>query len=95
MLTYADMVEWSRLLDLLTNRVGMCNQLMGCRYAHSPENPLVMKRCKRRYEISFNGEYLGGFGVWDLDGLRAVCDSIGAWSDCLWNLSRSGMLGAA
>lgn len=95
MLSYGDMVEWSRLFDLVSNRVGVCNQVLGCKYAHSPENPLVLKRCGKRYEIVFNGETFASFGVWDLESLRVVCDGMGAWSDCLWQLSRGGLLKSA
>lgn len=95
MLEYGDMVEWTRLMDLATNRVGVCNQLLGCRYAHSAENPMVMKRCGKRYEISFDGEHWASFGVWDLDGIRTVVDSLDAWADCIWQLSRYGALKTA
>lgn len=59
MLTYPEMVEWTRLFDLVANRVGVFNQIMGCHYAHSADNPMLLKKCKKRYEIYYDGSLLG------------------------------------
>jgi hypothetical protein len=95
MLDYGDMLEWSRLYDLLLNRLGVCNQILGCRYAMAPDNPLTLRKSGSMYEVGFCGEVLADFKVWDLDGLRSVFGEMDTWSDCMWMLSRAGRLSVA
>lgn len=95
MLTYGDMVDWSRLSDLVSNRVGMVNQLLGCHYAHSLDNPMVVRRVEKSYEILFKENCIAAYGVWDLDGIRAAYEVVNRWSDCVWHLARDGRLQTA
>ena len=94
MLTYADMVDWARLHDLIANRVGIVNQLLGCRYAVSPTNPMGVRRDGSQYEVLCDGAVLASYGVWDVDGIRTAYELVDHWSDCVWQLSRLGRIQA-
>lgn len=95
MLTYGDMVDWSRLCDLVSNRVGIVNQVLGCRYAHSLDNPMVIRRVEKSYEIVFKGEAIASYGIWDVEGIRAAYGIVDHWSECVWQLARAGRLSPA
>lgn len=95
MLTYGEMVEWSSLFDTLTNRMGICNQVLGCRHANAGDNPLVCRREGPSYVVRFAGEPISEFGVWDLEGIRDTVALLDHWQDCMWHLSSSRMIAAA
>lgn len=95
MLSYGDMVEWSRLFDRLSNRVAICNQLFGCRYENCPENDFRICMDHKRYSVMFRGYEIASFGVWDLDSLRDSLWVLESWENCIWHMSRQGVLSVA
>lgn len=95
MLTYGDMVDWSRLFDRLSNRLMICNQLLGCRYANCMDNPFRVCMESGAYVVSYTGSEIARFGVWDLDALKSALVVMENWEDCIWHMSRTGVLSVA
>ena len=78
MLSYADLVIWTKRYGLLCNRVKVVNQLHGCRYEQSPTNPCRVLYDHGEYSVLYRGSRLCTFGVYDVSGVSsalAVVDS--------------------
>lgn len=91
-LHYEVIARWADLFDLLANRVAVCNQLLGCKYDHSPENPMVLCYRSGEYHVSFDGCDIVTFGLYDNYALSRAYDMVDAWQDCIWMLGRAGRL---
>ena len=79
------MLIWSKDFDLLTNRIGVCNALVFDKF-------LQVSYSRGVYVVSCTGSPLAEFGVYDVPGLSRVLQMVDAWADCLWHMTRSGML---
>lgn len=91
-MTVHDITRWSKLYDLVLNRVGIANQLFGCRYDFASDNPMVITKCHGIYSVSYLDSEVASFAVNDLDGVSSALQVLDQWSRCLWLLSRSGRL---
>lgn len=89
---YEEMSLWAKVFDLLKNRLGVCNQILGCRYHHSPDNPVRLVCHSGVYVVSFCGDEMVRFRAWDLEALTGACELLDHWQDCMWQLARSGRL---
>lgn len=94
MLTYDDMVIWTKDYDLLNNRKKIINQLLGSRYPESNDGFCRVFYKRGRYTVECGGSPLCDFGVYDVPGLSDALRTLDAWSDCVWHLSRSGRIAA-
>lgn len=83
--------EVTNLIDLITNRIGICNTLLGCRYAHANGNPLALSYRGHTYVFSVCGEVLRTVGACDVDGLRQLYDIVDKYVDCIWYLGRGNV----
>lgn len=83
--------EVSNLIDLITNRIGVCNTLLGCRYAHANGNPLSLVYSSHKYHYTVCGEELITVGACDVDGLRKLFDVVDKYVDCIWYLGRGNV----
>lgn len=92
MLTYDQVSSWTDCHDLIVNRVAIMNQILGCRYDHSPDNPFVLERRRKGYVCKVCD---AAYESWDLynaiEAERALC-SIESLKEGLWLLNRSGRL---
>lgn len=84
--------RWSDMVDLLCNRVAIVNQLHGCRYDHSPENPMRVNCRRGDYVVSYRDAEVASFSTYDFESLSSSLSVVGAWSSCVWQLSRAGVL---
>lgn len=89
---FYEMSRWSRRFDLVTNRIGVFNQVLGCRYDHSPTNPMRLVRSGRGYDVTFDGDVLTSFSLWDLAEIERSFAVVDQWSSCVWQLGRFGVL---
>lgn len=92
MLKFDEMLLWSRRFDLVSNRVQIVNQLLGCRYDFSPTNPMRLVRTVSGYDVTFDGEVLASFRIWDLADIDDAIGVVEQWSSCVWRLGRYGVL---
>lgn len=92
MLTYKEIAVWTETFTLLANRVGCFNQILGCKYDHAPDNPLVLCYGSGLYHVMYGGCDVVTFGLYDLDELATAFTLVDAWQDCAWNLARDGRL---
>ena len=89
---YGEMLRWSRDYDLLCNRVGVVNEVLGCRYHHGVDSLLRVAYSHGRYCVTFDGSEVARFGVWDCSGLSSALATVDAWADCVWRVRRVGLL---
>lgn len=92
MLSYDDMVSWSRDYELVYNRVKIVNQLHGCRYADSSANPCRVTYDHGSYLVRYLDTILCTFGVYDVSGIALALSVLDRFSDCVWSMRRAGFL---
>lgn len=83
----------AKAVDLISNRVGIINELFGCRYHHMCGNPLVFRRSRatRRYELSVFGCVAMSSGTCDYEGLEQMFEVVHELSEIVSLLRRGGM----
>lgn len=91
-LHYDDIARWAEMFDALANRVALCNQLLGCKYDHAPDNPMVLFWRNGEYHVSFDDKQIVTFALYRNNELSSAFDMVDAWYDCIWMLGRSGRL---
>lgn len=89
---YEDVTRWSQSLDLLMNRVGILNQILGCKYDQAPDNPLRLVCVRRSYVCEVCGCAFVRFRLYDIDGLESAISALDSFVEGLWLLNRTGRL---
>ena len=89
---YADVVDWTRLVDIIENRVSIINQIMGARYDSCLDNPCILRYRRGEYVCTYCGETYATWHVYDLDTTRRAFERIDALSDALWLAFRTGRM---
>ena len=92
MLSYSDLVIWSKDYDLVLNRVKVVNQLHGCSYADSPSNPCRVLYDHGEYSVLYRGSRLCSFGVYDVVGVSSALSVVDSFADTVWSFSCAGLL---
>lgn len=92
MLAYEEVTAWTENHDLILNRVGIANQILGCRFDHAPENPLVVERRRGAYVCKVGGGLFSGWKLYDAKSSEEALAAIDAFKEGLWLLSRTGRL---
>lgn len=91
-MTYEDVDAWVRMFDLISNRVGIINQILGARYAHGSNSPLRLQHRRGVYSLTVCGEVFATFGLYDVDSAKSALDGIQSFEQGLWLLNRTGRL---
>lgn len=89
---YWEMERFVKDSDLVYNRIGICNEILGCRYHHASDNPMTLRYSHGRYVVAYLGDKVCDYRVWHLDEVRAAFDVVDAWARCLWLVRRGGNL---
>lgn len=84
MLSFDVMQVWTCKFDLLRNRIGVVNQLLGCRYHNGNDARMCMTRVSGGYDVCFDSDVISSFRLWDIDSLTMTFEKVDAWADCLW-----------
>lgn len=81
---YYIMRRWNKCFALIRNRVGVANEILGCRYHHCRSNPVRLSYSGGTYVVDYGS--LGGvtFGVYDLPTIERALDWCNAQNDYLW-----------
>lgn len=91
-MTEGEITECARLHDLIYNRVGICNQILGCRYHHNADNPLRIVKTGAVGVVTVDDVKVGEFKGLDRESLLKVYDMVDSWSELMWHLSRTGFI---
>ena len=89
---YHDVSYWVKLLDLVTNRVKVINQMLGARYDGCLENPCRLVHDRGSYSCMICGECYATFTIYDIDATKEALSRISSLNDGIWLLKRSGRL---
>lgn len=86
------MTECAKLHELISNRVGICNELLGCRYHHATTNPVRFITTGGESVVRVLDTEVGRCRGLDRESLRKVYDIVDSWSELIWDLSRYGYI---
>ena len=89
---YEDVSNWSRLFELIANRVSVINQVLGARFDGDMSNPVHLSYERGRYVCEVCGVPFVDFAVYDLEATSSAFARIDDLSDGIWLLNRSGRL---
>lgn len=92
MLAYEEVTAWTENHDLILNRVGIANQILGCRFDHSPDNPLVVEQRRGGYVCKVGSAYFHGWKLYDASSSAEALKAIDSFKQGLWLLNRTGRL---
>lgn len=92
MITYDDMVIFTREYNVLVSKIGIINEMLGCTFQQSIHNPCTLSYSHGRYTVTYDGYEICTFGTYDVQGVEDAVLRLGCWSDCVWNIRRSGFV---
>lgn len=91
-MTCYDALRWTKLHDLIINRLGVANQILGCRYDFSSDNPCVLRTSRGWYVCEVNGMELCSWRRYDESTTRRALARVDALAGLLWSARRAGGL---
>lgn len=91
---WEDMALWERKQTLVLNRLRVINQVMGCRYDESPDNPCTFSWRGGAYVVEWLGREVARLPIYDLEAAETAFQRLDAIADALWMARREGMLKA-
>ena len=65
-----EMIEWTRVDDLLVNRVSIANQILGARYDGDLSNPVRITDFRGGRRVTLCGERFCEYLMYDLQSIR-------------------------
>lgn len=80
-----------QLVDTVINRVGIINQILGCKYDHQMGNPCEVYLRRGRLTVKVCGGELATSGIYDGEGLIAVLYVLDSFKGGLWLMRSGGM----
>lgn len=89
---WEDMALWERKQTLVLNRLRIINQVMGCRYDESPDNPCTFGWRGGAYVVEWLGREVARMPIYDLEAAETAYQRLDAIADALWMARREGML---
>lgn len=92
-MTFEQMGIWTKTHDLVRNRMRVLNQILGCRYDESPENPARLEYRHGTYRVRFCGRIVAEWRVYDLQSVQTAFERLDAMSDAFWQARRAGVVG--
>lgn len=92
-MTYDDISVWTMTHDLIRNRMQVLNQILGCRYDDSPENPARLEYRRGTYRVDFCGRTIAEWRIYDLTSVQTAFQRLDALSTAFWDARRAGVVG--
>lgn len=86
-----DSMSCCALFDVVTNRVSVINQILGCKYDFQIDNPLLISSRRGRVSVTVYGAEFASSRMSDSDGLKAMLYVLDSLKAGLWLLSRGGV----
>ena len=83
-----DAAEWTRVDELLANRVSIANQILGARFDGDLSNPVRVVSFRGGRRVTLCGERFCEYEMYDLDSINDAFARVDALSDSLWLLRR-------
>lgn len=87
--------ELARVMDLISNRCKIINQILGFTKVGCAGNPLQIVVSQGNVSLELCGCELGSFSRNDLDGASRMLEMIDLLKDGLWFAFRGGIIRAA
>lgn len=87
-----DMRYWSRLHDVIANKVSIINQMHNCRYARNYANPAQHRHRGGTYEVEIYGEVVASYALYDVEGTEKALERMQMLTDLYWNGTAHGWL---
>ena len=84
------MCAWQRKHDLIVNRVGIMNQIVGCRYDLKSDNPYAIVYEHGSYTFTYFATPVVSWKVYDLAQVDHAFEVADAWSQCTWLMNVNG-----
>lgn len=91
-LRYADVCRWTKVHNLIVNRISIINQIHGCRYDGLVTNPCKLKRRDGHYVVDYCGEEMARWLLYDVDTVESAFRVVDRLSRALWLGRRAGVL---
>lgn len=85
-------VKFEKMHGLIANRVGIVNELLGCRYHHAKGNPCVVTSSGARHVLAFGGVDCATWRDWDLEAVRTAFGWVDVFAASVWRLSCGGFV---
>lgn len=89
MISYDSVIAWGKVYDVIANRVSVINQMHDCRYKRAHGNPCALLYRAGRYEVTYCGEVVARFGLYDMTEVDAAFERVDMLARALW-AGRSG-----
>lgn len=84
------MFVWTKIFDLITNKVKMVNHMLGGTYDGSLSNPCTLRMKRGRYKVMLGDAEYASFGVYDVPSAETACERMACLVDGLWLVRRGG-----
>ena len=78
--------------ELVLNRVAMVNQIHGCMYDYSADNPCVATCVSGVWQVRYCGALVCSYDLRDYDSVLSAYVVIDCYVDCLWHARVGGYL---
>lgn len=89
---FEDMTEYTKVFDLVCNKVSLINQVLGCRYDFDVRNPCRVLHVMGVWRVVLFGRVLAEWRPWDVSGVRSALSSAQVAFDVLWDARRVGIV---
>lgn len=83
--------QTARLVDVISNRVSVINQILGCRYDFAWSNPVTVVARRGRLKVKIFGVTFKTARLCDSDQLDDVVVALDLLKSALWLMSRGGV----
>lgn len=90
---YDDMAAWTKTHDLIRNRMQVLNQILGCRYDESPDNPARLEYYRGCYHVEFCDVTIAEWRIYDIQSVQTAFERLDAMSSAFWHARRAGVVG--
>lgn len=91
-LDYECIYKWSKVHDLIVNRVGIVNELHGCRYHSGLTNPCRLLRRNGFYVVVYCHDEIARWRLYDLESVNLAFAAVDALAKACWAGRREGVL---
>lgn len=88
--SYQDVHAWVKVDKAIQNRVAIINEIHGCRYDSSPGNPCALRWRKGRYVVTYCGEEIASYLLYDMPSVDGAFAKVDVLSNALWHARRLG-----
>lgn len=90
-MTIYEINAWTKVVDLIVNRITIINQMMGYGIDGCLDNPMQRKMRGGRYVVTWYGVEFASYGVYDQCETEQALNRLDALNDGIWFMKRGGV----